>query len=77
MGKVALQRTTESPADWVAIVEAKAAEADPQLVILQGDGLKLLREQPVAVAAEILRHLAAPAHHFAPKDAQGQPILAT
>lgn len=75
-GEVALQRTTESPANWLAAVEAKAAEADPRPVILQGDGLELLREQPVAIAAEIMRHLAAaPVYHWAPKDKEGQPIL--
>ncbi len=75
-GEVALQRTTESPADWQAAIEAKAAEAEPRPVILQGDGLELLREQPVAITAEIMRHLAAaPAYHWAPKDKEGQPIL--
>ncbi len=75
-GEVALQRTTESPADWLAAIEAKAAEAEPRPVILQGDGLELLREQPVAIAAEIMRHLqAAPAYHWAPKDVAGQPII--
>lgn len=75
-GEVALQRTTESPANWLAAIEAKTAEAEPRPVILQGDGLELLREQPVAITAEIMRHLgAAPAYHWAPKDEQGQPIL--
>jgi len=75
-GEVALQRTTESLPNWLAAVEAKAAEVDPRPVILQGDGLELLREQPVAITAEIVRHLAAaPAYHWAPKDAHGQPIL--
>jgi hypothetical protein len=75
-GEVALQRTTQSPAAWLAAIEAKAAEAEPRAVILQGDGLELLREQPVAITAEIMRHLqAAPAYHWAPKDKAGQPIL--
>ncbi len=75
-GEVALQRTTESPADWLAAIEAKAAEADPRPVIGQGDGLELLRELPVAITAEIMKHLqAAPAYHWAPRDNQGQPIL--
>lgn len=75
-GEVALQRLAEKPEDWQAAIEAKVAEAHPRPVILQGDGLELLREQPVAVAAEIVRHLqAAPASHWAPKDAAGQPIL--
>ncbi|MBJ6145748.1 hypothetical protein [Hymenobacter sp. BT559] len=75
-GEVALQRTTESPDDWQAAIEAKAAEAEPRPVILQGDGLELIREQPTVITAEIIRHLqAAPAYHWAPKDEQGQPIL--
>jgi hypothetical protein len=75
-GDVIAQRTTESPAAWQALVAAKADELHPRPVILQGDGLELLREQPVAITAEILRHLqAAPAYHWAAKDNQGQPIL--
>jgi hypothetical protein len=75
-GEVVAQRTTESPADWQALVEAKADELHPRPVILQGDGLELLREQPVAITAEILRHLAAaPAYHWAPRDNQDQPML--
>lgn len=75
-GEVVAQRTTENPTAWQALVEAKAEELHPRPVILQGDGLELLREQPVAISAEIMRHLAAaPAAHWAPKDKDGQPIL--
>jgi len=75
-GEVALQRGNETPEEWEAALVAKTAEAEPRPVILQGDGLELLREQPVAITAEIMRHLqAAPAYHWAAKDAQGQPIL--
>jgi hypothetical protein len=74
-GDVAAQRTTETIDQWQALVQAKAEEVEPRPVILQGDALELLREQPVAVAAEIRRHLAAaPAYHWAPKDKAGQPI---
>ncbi|MGI4864204.1 MAG: hypothetical protein ACRYFZ_09805, partial [Janthinobacterium lividum] len=62
--------------DWQALVQAKADELHPRPVILQGDGLELLRKQAMVTEDEIRRHLAAaPAYHFAPKDAQGQPIL--
>jgi hypothetical protein len=75
-GEVVAQRFRETPEAWQALIEAKTAELDPRPVILQGDGLELLREQPVAIKAEIMRHLAAaPAHHWAPKDSQQQPIL--
>ncbi|MGI4864637.1 MAG: hypothetical protein ACRYFZ_12005, partial [Janthinobacterium lividum] len=76
-GEVVAQRTTENPADWQALVQAKADELHPRPVILQGDGLELLRKQAMVTEDEIRRHLAAaPAYHFAPKDGQGQPILA-
>lgn len=75
-GEVVAQRTTENPTAWLAVVAAKEAELHPRPVILQGDGLELLREKPVAITAEIMRHLqAAPTYHWAAKDAQGQPIL--
>ncbi len=75
-GEVVAQRTTEPLAAWLAIIADKAAELDPRPVVLQGDALELMREQPTVVANEIRRHLAAaPAHHFAPKDVAGQPIL--
>ncbi len=65
-----------SEADWLVLVQAKADELHPRPVILQGDGLELLMHQQVVTADEIRRHLAAaPVHHWAPKDAQGQPIL--
>jgi hypothetical protein len=75
-GEVAVQRTTETLPDWLAACQAKAVEAEPRPVILQGDAFELLLEQQVVVAAQIRHHLAAaPAYHFAPKDATGQPIL--
>jgi hypothetical protein len=75
-GEVVAQRFMETPDAWQALIKAKAAELGPRPVILQGDGLELLREQPVAITAEIMRHLAAaPDYHWAPKDSQQQPIL--
>jgi len=76
-GETVAQRTTETQADWSVLVQAKADELEPRPVILQGDGLELMLKKPVVTEDEIRRHLAAaPAYHFAPKDAAGQPILA-
>ena len=74
-GETVAQRTTETQQQWADLVQAKADELHPRPVILQGDGLELLRQQAVVTDDEIRRHLAAaPAYHFAPKNVQGQPI---